>query len=58
MQLQQVDRGHGIHQLLERDQLNTSDPVRKSINTIVSVWYSFSGSTYPKVGMALLAKLT
>ena len=34
---------------MDSDQKNTSDPVRKQIDTPWDAWYSFSGSTYPKV---------
>jgi len=49
-ELQQIDDRRGIQQFLVRDEFNTSDPVRKSIDSVWRVWYSFTGSTYPKAG--------
>jgi len=47
---QQTDGRRGIQQFLEIDQRNTSDPIRKTIDTVFLADYAFSGSTYPKGG--------
>jgi aminopeptidase N len=50
---QQADPRRGTQQFFEKDQLNTSDPIRKTIDTVWQADSSFSGSTYPKGGAML-----
>jgi hypothetical protein len=47
--MQQADRRRGTQQFLDVDQTNTSDPIRKIVDTVWQADAAFSGSTYPKV---------
>lgn len=47
---QQIDARRGVQLFYDVDQKNTSDPVRKQINTTWESDNSFDGSTYPKGG--------
>jgi len=47
-ELHQIDERRGIQTFLARDELNTSDPIRKPINRVWDAWSAFTGSTYPK----------
>lgn len=49
-ELQQGDERRGTQIFLDIDQGNTSDPIRKVVNTVWEAPSSFSGSTYPKGG--------
>jgi aminopeptidase N len=50
---QQSDGRRGTQQFLDVDQLNTSDPIRKTVNNVWQADAAFSGSTYPKGGAML-----
>jgi aminopeptidase N len=52
-QIQQGDSRRGTQQFLDIDQRNTSDPIRKVIDTVFKAEDSFDGSTYPKGGAML-----